>query len=74
MNFCLLSIHIRPECVNLINILWIYQISLKTCIKHPNKMHLSVCIYSKICTLHVSDVYNVHHQEFSLSLYIISHS
>ena len=33
--------------------------------KESNKMHLFVCVYSKICTLHVSEGYTVHHQGFT---------
>ena len=33
--------------------------------KESNKMHLFVCVYSKICILHVSNGYTVQHQQFT---------
>ena len=38
--------------------------------KETNKMHLFVRVYSKICTLHVSNGYTVHYHEFHISLYM----
>ena len=37
--------------------------------KETNKMHIFVSVYSKTCTLHVSNGYTVHRQEFHVSLY-----
>ena len=54
-----------PEDVNL----WI-QKSCTYLHKKTNKMHPFVCVYPKICILHVSNVYNVHHKEFFISLYM----
>ena len=33
-------------------------------------MHLFVCVYSKFCTVHISNVYNIHHQEIYILLYM----
>ena len=43
---------------------WLYSVQYSQLLyEKTNKMHLFICIYSKICTLHVSNEYNVHHQE-----------
>ena len=43
-----------------------YNNILEAVHKETNKMHFFVCIFSKIFTLHVSNLYNVHHQEFHM--------
>ena len=51
------STYIQCDIVQTVHCNWLYEES--------NKILLFVCVYSKICTLHVSNGYTVHHQKFT---------